>query len=49
MRIPTRLLEHPVEAAIASILLLTLLVGSADIKPPPRPEQTPVNAAAEKA
>jgi hypothetical protein len=48
MRIPTRLLEHPIEAAIASILLLTLLIGSADIKQAPGPEQTPANAVAEK-
>ena len=33
MRIPARILEHPVEAVIASILLLTLLVGPADFKP----------------
>ena len=46
MRIPTRLLEHPIEAAIASILLLTLLVGSADLKQ--APEQTPANVVAEK-
>jgi len=46
MRIPTRLLEHPIEAAIASILLLALLVGSADIKQ--APEQTPAKVAAEK-
>ena len=31
MRIPNRILEHPVEAAIASLLLLGLLFGSADL------------------
>ena len=30
MRIPTFILEHPVEALIAGILLLVLLFGSAD-------------------
>jgi hypothetical protein len=30
MRIPSRILEHPVEALIASLLLLALLFGSAD-------------------
>ncbi|HJT43002.1 MAG TPA: hypothetical protein VJ750_05815 [Rhizomicrobium sp.] len=30
MRIPAFLLEHPVEAAIAGLLLLALLFGSAD-------------------
>ncbi len=42
MRIPTRLLEHPIEAAVASILLLTLLVGSGDFKPAPQPAQPPM-------
>lgn len=30
MRIPTVIFEHPVEGAIAGILLLVLLFGSAD-------------------
>ena len=30
MRIPNRILEHPVEAAIAGLLLLTLLFGSSE-------------------
>ena len=30
MRIPTFILEHPVEALIAGILLLVLVFGSAD-------------------
>lgn len=48
MRIPTRILEHPVETAIASILLLTLLVGSADLKPAPQAAGTTLPAAAQK-
>jgi hypothetical protein len=34
MRIPHRILEHPVEAAIAGLLLLALLFGSADFGQP---------------
>ncbi len=30
MRIPNRIVEHPIEAAIASLLLLALLFVSAD-------------------
>jgi hypothetical protein len=30
MRIPRRIIEHPVESLIAGILLLALLFGSAD-------------------
>jgi hypothetical protein len=30
MRIPARILEHPVEALLAGMLLLALLFGSAD-------------------
>jgi hypothetical protein len=30
MRIPSRIVEHPIEAAIASLLLLGLLFGSTD-------------------
>ncbi len=33
MRIPNRIQEHPIEAAIASLLLLTVLFGSVDFKP----------------
>jgi hypothetical protein len=32
MRIPNRIIEHPIEAAIASLLLLGLLFGSTDFK-----------------
>jgi hypothetical protein len=46
MRIPTRILEHPVEAAIASLLLLGLLFGSADL--PGGKNQETVSVAAEK-
>lgn len=48
MRIPARLLEHPIEAAIASILLLTLLVGSADFKPASQSVETSPNAMVQK-
>lgn len=34
MRIPNRILEHPIEAAIAGLLLLGLLFGSADFGQP---------------
>jgi hypothetical protein len=41
MRIPHRIIEHPIEATIAGLLLLALLFGSADFKPgakaPPSP------------
>jgi hypothetical protein len=30
MRIPARIIEHPVEALLAGVLLLVLLFGSAD-------------------
>ena len=30
MRIPARIIEHPVEALVAGVLLLVLLFGSAD-------------------
>jgi hypothetical protein len=46
MHIPARILEHPIEAAVASILLLTLLVGSSDFKPAPQSaERTPAGTA----
>lgn len=48
MRIPTRILEHPIEAAVASILLLTLLVGSEDFAKAPQPEKAPPSAIAQK-
>ncbi len=41
MRIPTRIQEHPIEAAIASLLLLAVLIGSADFKPAASPEAQP--------
>ncbi|MES2255783.1 MAG: hypothetical protein V4559_12185 [Pseudomonadota bacterium] len=46
MRIPTRIQEHPIEAAIASLLLLAVLFGSADFKP--SPAETPPNSMAQK-
>jgi hypothetical protein len=33
MRLPRRIIEHPIEAAIAGLLLLGLLFGSADFTP----------------
>ncbi|HEY2836711.1 MAG TPA: hypothetical protein VGI89_09090 [Rhizomicrobium sp.] len=47
MRIPTRILEHPVEAAIASLLLLTLLFGSGEL-PGAKAQNGPPTAAAQK-
>ena len=44
MRIPTRIREHPVEAAIASLLLLGLLFGSADLPGGKAQETSPVAA-----
>ena len=32
MRIPNRIIEHPIETAVASLLLLGLLFGSADFR-----------------
>ena len=48
MRIPTRLIEHPIEAAIASLLLLGLLFGSADLSPAARSSDVSPAAMAEK-
>jgi hypothetical protein len=45
MRIPTRIMEHPIEAAIASLLLLGLLFGSADFTGAKAPAQSPAIAA----
>ena len=39
MRIPNRILEHPVEAVIASLLLLALLFVSSDPAPAPHATQ----------
>jgi hypothetical protein len=45
MRIPSRIIEHPIEAAIASLLLLGLLFGSADFLPGAKmPEAPPISA-----
>ncbi len=46
MRIPTRLQEHPIEAVIASLLLLAVLFGSADFKR--SPAETAPNSIAQK-
>ena len=50
MRIPTFIFEHPVEGLIAGILLLVLLVGSADrhAAEAAKPSQTTQIAAGEK-
>ena len=45
MRIPTRFLEHPVEAVIAGLLLLALLFISAD--PPISVQTAPANQVAD--
>jgi len=45
MRIPSRILEHPVEAAIASLLLLGLLFGSSEVPGAKAPEIAPALAA----
>jgi hypothetical protein len=42
LRVPSRLLEHPIEAVIACCLLLALLFVSAD--PPGRAEQIAASA-----
>ena len=47
MRIPNRILEHPVEAAIASLLLLTLLFGSSEL-PGAKAQDDPPAAAIQK-
>ena len=50
MRIPGFILEHPVEGLIAGILLLVLLVGSADrhAAEAAKPSRGPQIAASEK-
>jgi hypothetical protein len=47
MRIPSRILEHPIEAAIASLLLLTLLFGSSEL-PSAKASNAPPAGAAQK-
>jgi hypothetical protein len=48
MRIPQRIVEHPFEAAIAGLLLLGLLFGSADLTPAAKAPQAPPPIAAQK-
>ena len=52
MHIPRRIIEHPIEATIAGLLLLGLLFGSADFTPnakaPMKPAPAPPNATAQK-
>ena len=40
MRIPNRIIEHPIESAIASLLLLGLLFSSADFTSGAKPKET---------
>ena len=47
MRIPSRILEHPIEAAIASLLLLALLFGSSELPGAKTPEN-PAKSVAQK-
>jgi len=44
MRIPRRITEHPIEAAIAGLLLLGLLFGSADFTPSAKAPPSPPGA-----
>ncbi len=44
MRMPQRLMDHPVEAAVAGLLLLALLFGSADFSSGP-PQKPPARTA----
>lgn len=44
MRVPARILEHPVESLIAGVLLLVLLFGSADRSSTQNGVQTGVQA-----
>ena len=44
MRIPNRILEHPIEAAIAGLLLLTLLFGSSELPGAKASDGVPVTA-----
>jgi hypothetical protein len=48
MRIPQRIVEHPIEAAIAGLLLLGLLFGSADLTSGATAPQAPPPTAAQK-
>jgi hypothetical protein len=48
MRIPNRIVEHPIEAAIASLLLLGLLFSSADFNGTAKPPETAANGMAQK-
>jgi hypothetical protein len=41
MRIPNRIIEHPIEAAIASLLLLGLLFSSVDFSFGAKPPESP--------
>jgi hypothetical protein len=48
MRIPNRILDHPIEAVIASLLLLGLLFSSADFNVSAKSPETAANDMAQK-
>ena len=48
MRIPDRIIEHPIEAAIATLLLLGLLFSSADFTSGAKPAETASAAVVQK-
>jgi hypothetical protein len=48
MRIPNRIIEHPIEAAIASLLLLGLLFSSADFGFGAKPPENPASGTMQK-
>lgn len=48
MRIPQRIIEHPIEAAVAGLLLLGLLFGSADFTPGAKAPPLPPPGAGQK-
>ena len=48
MRIPNRIIEHPIEAAIASLLLLGLLFSSADFSFGAKPPETAATGVVQK-
>lgn len=48
MRIPNRILEHPIEALVASLLLLGLLFSSADFTAGAKSSETAANGTVQK-
>jgi len=45
MRLPAPILEHPIESAIAGLLLMALLFISADPEPAAQPAASPTSVA----